>query len=45
MNRLENISEVWFVFVVVEGVPDSYRSMRVRGMGSWNDGGLRVVWF
>ena len=29
----------------VDGLPNWYRSMRDRGMGSWNGGWLRVVGF
>ena len=43
MSRLVIVWEVCLVLASVDGLSNSYRSMRLRGMGSWNGGWLRVV--
>ena len=43
ISRLSSVWEVCCVFVEVDGFPSWYMSMRFRGMGSKNDGWLRLV--
>ncbi len=45
MSRLSSVCEVCWVFVVVDGLPSWYRYVRLRGVGNWNGGWLRVVGF
>ena len=45
LSRLLSVWEVCWVLFEVDGLPSWYRSMRFRGMGSWNGGWLRVVEF
>ena len=45
ISRLLSVWEVSWVLFEVAGLPSWYRSIRCRGMGSWNGGWLRVVGF
>jgi hypothetical protein len=45
MSRLSSVWEVCWVLVEVDGLPNWYRSIRFREMGSKKGGWLRVVGF
>ncbi len=45
LSMLLSVWEVCRVLFGVDGLPSWYRSMRFRGMGSWNGGWLLVVGF
>ena len=43
LSRLLRVWEVCWVLFEVDGLPSWYRSIKFRGMGSWNGGWLLVV--
>ncbi len=45
LSRLSMVWVVCWVLFAVDELPSWYRSMRFRGMGSWNGGWLLVVGF